>query len=685
MCDDFGGGDFGLDIGSDVGGISDFGSDSNFSDADTSDTASFDIDSSSEDIDNTGGFDDIEPISDIESFDAVTMLDAEGAMDLDMEILENEASSFISNDDLLASIDIEPFNEGNNGLTDEAYELTDVDVLDENAHESVDASTINNMDTPTPPNDGEDTATPNSPDDWFFDEERETEGDEVTDGPVLMRDQTEQWEIGLNSINNTVEAMRDDLRDKGHTDEQFIEQTVAPIRAGLMDELSRNIEGDFSNSYEMPDFNSLSSDMEDIVENQESFVDNPTTNINSALETVVNDAGQEENIDTSVISDTVSPDASNERGEINQSPLLVDDNIIDRNEATSVFQQEHEVLGNETDSFALAQEVGDLQSEVEILGIQSFEIDDVAPQIEQNETIDGPIEIIELLEDVHIDDESADAFQKPFDLIETISADSNTVPDDVTDIAFVDTASTYDEGLDIAEQEQIGILPTEETEPFDERDTVLDTNEGKPVDPLQETLIDYETVYDGLDEYDFDGIDCLADSDRLDGHLDNFTDNNWEGQSLDDKKDAIESLKGYVQDVVGLKNPPEIVYYNKPNCSDYGRYDSQTNTLEINTYSLEQHTDTPLGVNVAQEAADTVAHELWHAYQHQCAENPRSGAAGSIDHQRQFGLNNYISPQNDAAGRCINFEDYQDQLVESEARAFADQFKGRLAEIIRRS
>lgn len=68
------------------------------------------------------------------------------------------------------------------------------------------------------------------------------------------------------------------------------------------------------------------------------------------------------------------------------------------------------------------------------------------------------------------------------------------------------------------------------------------------------------------------------------------------------------------------------------------------------------------------EAADTIAHELWHAYQHERAMNPQSAK----DYQYQYGFENYIRPDDD-------FTAYQDQLVEAEARAFAQQFKDRLS------
>lgn len=191
----------------------------------------------------------------------------------------------------------------------------------------------------------------------------------------------------------------------------------------------------------------------------------------------------------------------------------------------------------------------------------------------------------------------------------------------------------------------------------------------------QEIVIDYETVYEGLDQYDFDGKDYNQNSEQLTDLLNGFTERNWSNLNSERQKDQIEGLSSYINDVLGFENPPNVEYYYKPEEGNYGGYNPTTNTLEINEYMM----------NDAKEAADTVAHESWHAYQHQCAEKPRSGGKGSIDHQRQYGLNNYIRPYYDETGKCVNFEDYQDQLVESEARAFADQFKGRLAEITRRN
>ena len=170
--------------------------------------------------------------------------------------------------------------------------------------------------------------------------------------------------------------------------------------------------------------------------------------------------------------------------------------------------------------------------------------------------------------------------------------------------------------------------------------------------------IDYDAVYSGLDSYDFDGIDYGSDVGRLDSSLESFQNGTWENLSVDEQKAAMSDLADYVKDVIGFDNPPQIVFYNNPVDGDYGGYSPSTNTLEVNEHMLFDN----------NEAADTIAHELWHAYQHERAMNPQSAK----DYQYQYGFENYIRPDDD-------FTAYQDQLVEAEARAFAQQFKDRLS------
>ena len=286
------------------------------------------------------------------------------------------------------------------------------------------------------------------------DDEGSSEGTEK--GPILTRNPSVQWEIGNNAIDDTVEAMRDDLRDKGLEDGPEMESIVMTERARMQDELRRNIEGDFSNPYMIPDFN-------EIIESR---------GLGQSVE------------------------------EITEGP-------------------------------------------------------------EQN------------------------------------------------------------------------------------RESIQDILEN----------IDYNQAFEGLDSYDFDGIDYSDDTERLDASLENFQSEAWDNMELDEQKDAMNGLAEYVEDIIGFNDPPRIVYYNNPEEGDYGGYSPATNTLEVNEYMLYNN----------EEAADTIAHELWHAYQHERANNPCS----EKDYLYQYGFENYIRPKDD-------FTAYQDQLVEAEARAFAQQFKDRL-------
>jgi len=203
----------------------------------------------------------------------------------------------------------------------------------------------------------------------------------------------------------------------------------------------------------------------------------------------------------------------------------------------------------------------------------------------------------------------------------------------------------------MGEVEALELQPFEDVEPFVE-----------PLDPIQEVPIDYGMVFEGLDYYDFDGKNFNQDAVQLNNILDGFTEDNWTNMDLGGQKEQITGLFEYVNDVLDLENPPNIEYYNEPEQGNYGGYNSATNTLSINEYMLYD----------SNEAADTVAHELWHAYQHERALNPQSPK----DFQYQYGFDNYIRPSDD-------FDGYQSQLVEAEARAFADQIKGALEQIRR--
>jgi hypothetical protein len=144
----------------------------------------------------------------------------------------------------------------------------------------------------------------------------------------------------------------------------------------------------------------------------------------------------------------------------------------------------------------------------------------------------------------------------------------------------------------------------------------------------------------------------------LDSALESFQEANWGDLSLEGQKRAMTDLAACVASDTGNQNPPEVVFRDDMGDGEYGGYNPKTNALEINENMLDDPT----------EAADTVAHEMWHAHQQQCAADP------TCERGREYreGFDSYISPEYD-------YEGYQSQMVEAEARQYAQGFKDRIS------
>ena len=170
-----------------------------------------------------------------------------------------------------------------------------------------------------------------------------------------------------------------------------------------------------------------------------------------------------------------------------------------------------------------------------------------------------------------------------------------------------------------------------------------------------------EEIRNSLGGSNGDDLNKFAKADdggeKMDIVLDNFQEGKWGDLSLEEQKQSMTDLAGCVAADTGNENPPEIVFTSDMPDGSYGSYDSSTNTITINENMLDD----------SAEAVDTVAHEMWHAYQQQCALDPTS-AKGQ---EYQEGFENYISPEYD-------FEGYQNQMVEAEARDYAQGIKDRV-------
>lgn len=148
--------------------------------------------------------------------------------------------------------------------------------------------------------------------------------------------------------------------------------------------------------------------------------------------------------------------------------------------------------------------------------------------------------------------------------------------------------------------------------------------------------------------------DYFVDEVRADKTMEKFCQGNWENLEPDEKKAAIEKLAEYNYDILGIKEPIKIEYYDKNVEGDYGGYDEESNTLFINIRNLQN----------GPETADTVAHEMRHAYQHM--------RAGELETNRDlsFAINfsRYIKPEQNQSA-------YEQQIVEIDAALYAQRFK----------
>lgn len=136
-----------------------------------------------------------------------------------------------------------------------------------------------------------------------------------------------------------------------------------------------------------------------------------------------------------------------------------------------------------------------------------------------------------------------------------------------------------------------------------------------------------------------------------------FKQGNWEQLTIREQKQAVEKLADYNAEILGVEDKPRIVYYNAEDSGDFGGYSVKQNAIYINEYNMHD----------ASETADTIFHEYRHKYQHERAEKLET----ERDFEFKEGFENYIRAEDDYQG-------YKEQLVESDARAYARVIQDKL-------
>lgn len=517
-------------------------------------------------------------------------------------------------------------------------------------------------------------------DDDFYEEAEETreesdeEYEEETEDIGLIRTNPYARDSANAALENTLEAIRDDLRDKGMEDGSEMEAIISAERARSQEEIDINLSGDLSYTHENPEYEAAVEALSHNAASMEEVSETDGSISTELEETDTDDDPEIEEMQEPIEDSDISEEAfeAEDTDEISEDTNLVEeaDEIIDiMNELTpsDEINERDDMNGMEE----LAEQISDDSNE------------GVLEESETEEELSDTDAESEMEEELNDTDANSETEEETEDVADNMDEDFDALNDMITAEGLEEYLEEDNHDVEIsAEMEAILKDPELATELFGSDEALYDSLENSEPEMLQEDVSEetvdetneeaeeetaehielseeeIDAVYEGLDEYDFQGVDCYENVEELDKDLQPFESGTWENLSLEEQKDSIRNLADYVIDVTGLENPPRIEYYDSAKEGDYGGYSQSDNVLYINEHMLYQN----------DEAADTVAHELWHAFQHERATNPTT----RLDAMYAANFADYISPEDN------DFVDYQSQLVESEARAFALQIKNRL-------
>lgn len=179
--------------------------------------------------------------------------------------------------------------------------------------------------------------------------------------------------------------------------------------------------------------------------------------------------------------------------------------------------------------------------------------------------------------------------------------------------------------------------------------------------PLDGVNVHAETFGRSQDEFHFD----FKIEAKLQESLEPFSPEKWKELSERERVKAINEFSVQLADQLDIERKPKIKYFRDAD-DVCGAYYPDTNVLKINKSLLQD----------PGELVDTIAHEIRHAYQYQRALK----AETKQDYLYRFNFEHYVSPTRMDDGSYVLFSEYQDQLVEAEARAFADIFRKEVSE-----
>lgn len=148
-------------------------------------------------------------------------------------------------------------------------------------------------------------------------------------------------------------------------------------------------------------------------------------------------------------------------------------------------------------------------------------------------------------------------------------------------------------------------------------------------------------------------------TDEIDEVLKLFDVQEWDVIDESDKVSVSTEFVRLVAEELGVEEIPSVSF------SDELDAEAQYSSLENIIYLNNEYVDDPI------EIVDSLAHELRHAYQHECADKLET----KEDLLFRLNFDYYISPEIDSEGYYINFYDYYGQYVECDARAFANIFR----------